>query len=307
MPPKIRVMSRQISILLPGEDHLNHDIERAPKALPHERYLIGDSFALGSVLHTNPNDQIQLCIEPVHFHATRDHLVLLPLSELAIHADEIMILMEEANTIFSEEGMIPISNNGHAWVYAANDYQSLHTHSVAQAKGRNIDWWLPKDTSTLGLAKRWRRIQNEIQMRWHIHPINEAREAQGLPRINSVWVYGIGKATDISYSPELANASQIISDHPWMMAFAGQRSIPILNSRSIQWEQQPNNSFVWLEDMKHQWPRLMQAMLESDLEVTLIDFPGSIRKRTLRAKDYRVPAWKFWHKNQPPTWEELQA
>ncbi len=300
-------MTRQISILLPGEDQLNQNIAYAPKALPHERYLIGDSFALGSVLHANPNDQIQLCIEPVHLHATRDHLVLLPLSELSIPTDEIMILMEEANTVLREEGIICISHYRNTWVYAANGYESLHTHSVAQATGRNIDWWLPKDTVVSGLAKGWRRIQNEIQMRWHIHPINEAREAQGLPRINSVWVYGIGKTTDIKYSPELNNATQIISNHPWMTSFAAQRSIPLLNSESIQWEEQPSNTFVWSEDIKQQWPRLIQAMLECDLEVTLIDFPGEIRKRTLRAKDYQGPAWKFWHKNQPPTWEELQA
>ncbi len=300
-------MTRQISILLPGEDQLNQNIAYAPKALPHERYLIGDSFALGSALHVNPHDQTQLCIEPVHLHATRDHLVLLPLSELSIPTDEIMILMEEANTVLREEGIICISHYRNTWVYAANGYESLHTHSVAQATGRNIDWWLPKDTVVSGLAKGWRRIQNEIQMRWHIHPINEAREAQGLPRINSVWVYGIGKTTDIKYSPELNNATQIISNHPWMTSFAAQRSIPLLNSESIQWEEQPSNTFVWSEDIKQQWPRLIQAMLECDLEITLIDFPGEIRKRTLRAKDYQGPAWKFWHKNQPPTWEELQA
>jgi len=300
-------MTRQISILLSGEDQFDHALERAPKALPHERYLIGDSFALGSALHQNPNNQVQLCIEPVHLHATRDHLVLLPLSELAIPQNEVTVLMEEANTIFGEEGMTPISNNGHSWVYAASDYASLYTHSVAQAKGRNIDWWLPKDTVVPGLAKRWRKIQNEIQMRWHIHPMNEAREAQGLPRINSVWVYGIGKATDITYSPELTNASQIISDHPWMTSIAAQRGIPLLNSESLQWEQQPSNTLVWLEGMHKEWPRLMQAMLESDLEITVIDFPGSIRKRTLRAKDYQGSAWKFWHKKQPPTWEELKA
>ena len=300
-------MSRQISILLSGEDQLNHDIAYAPRALPHERYLIGDSFALSSVLHANPNNQIQLCIEPVHLHATRDHLVLLPLSELAIPQNELTILMEEANIIFSEEGIIPISNNGFAWIYAGSDYESLYTHSVAQATGRNIDWWLPKDTVVSGLAKRWRRIQNEIQMRWHIHPINEARESQGLPRINSVWVYGIGKTTDITYSPELTNATQMISDHPWMTSIAAQRGIPLLNSDPLQWEQQPSNTFVWLDGMHREWPRLMQAMLETDLEIKLIDFPHGIRKRTLRAKDYQSSAWKFWHKNQPPTWEELQA
>ncbi len=300
-------MSRQISILLTGEDQLDHDMERAPKALPHERYLIGDSFALGSVLHANPNNQIQLCIEPVHLHATRDHLVLLPLSELAIPRDEIASLMEEANLILRGEGIIPITISTHTWIYAASDYASLYTHSLAQAKGRNIDWWLPKDTDVSGLAKRWRKIQNEIQMRWHIHPINEARETQGLPRINSVWLYGIGRASDLMYAPELIKATQIISDHPWMMSIATQREISLLNSESIQWQEQPSNTFVWLENMNKQWPRLMQAMLESDLEITLIDFPRGIRKRTLRARDYQSSAWKFWHKIQPPTWEELKA
>ena len=186
-------MSHHISILLPGEDQINHDVERAPKALPHERYLIGDSFALGSALHTNPNNQVQLCIEPVHLHATRDHLVLLPLSELSIPTDEIIILMDEANTILNEEGIIPISRGPNAWIYAANDYESLYTHSVAQATGRNIDWWLPKDTVVSGLAKRWRRIQNEIQMRWHIHPINEAREAQDCPGLIQFGSMGLVK------------------------------------------------------------------------------------------------------------------
>jgi hypothetical protein len=120
-------------------------------------------------------------------------------------------------------------------------------------------------------------------------------------------VYGIGKATDITYAPELINATQIISDHPWMTSIAVQCGIPLLNSESFQWGQQASNTFVWLKDIDKQWPRLTQAMLEHDLEITLIDFPGSIRKRMLRSKDYRSPAWKFWYKNQPPTWEELQA
>ena len=92
-----------------------------------------------------------------------------------------------------------------------------------------------------------------------------------------------------------------------MTSIAAQRGIPLLNSESLQWEQQPSNTLVWLEGMHQEWPRLMQAMLNSDLEITVIDFPGSIRKRTLRAKDYQGSAWRFWHKKQPPTWDELQA
>ena len=33
-------------------------------------------------------------------------------------------------------------------------------------------------------------IQNELQMLWHTSAINEKREAEGKPRINTVWLWG---------------------------------------------------------------------------------------------------------------------
>src|SRR5205814_619298 len=41
------------------------------------------------------------------------------------------------------------------------------------------------------------RILNEAQMVLHAHPVNEAREARGEPPINSVWLWGAGRAAKV--------------------------------------------------------------------------------------------------------------
>ena len=52
--------------------------------------------------------------------------------------------------------------------------------------GHNIDVWLPR-----GAGERdWRKMQNELQMLWHTNSLNEKREAEGKPRINTVWLWG---------------------------------------------------------------------------------------------------------------------
>ena len=129
---------------------------------------------------------------------------LLPLQDLQVSNEEILTLMNEARTVFMEEGLGDLFQLDHLrWASSHPTISSLYTHSIYQTKGRNIDWWLPKDTNEIGIAKRWRKIQNEVQMRWHIHPVNEARDANGLPTINSIWLYGVGKSGDCQYPCEL--------------------------------------------------------------------------------------------------------
>jgi len=56
--------------------------------------------------------------------------------------------------------------------------------------GRNVDAWLPRQPE----AKRLRRLQNEVQMLLHRHPVNAAREAAGALAVNSFWLSGCGRA-----------------------------------------------------------------------------------------------------------------
>ena len=144
-------------------------------------------------------------------------------------------------------------------------------------------------------------------MRWHIHPVNEARDANGLPTINSVWLYGIGKSSDCQYPPELINAKQMISDQPWMELIARRLGIPFQYPDSLLWENLSEDTFIWVNDSQKIWSELSFLLNQYDLVITVIDFPKLVRKRTFKSSDYQKSSWKFWQHKEPPSWEEIQA
>ncbi|MGZ8255963.1 MAG: regulator, partial [Burkholderiaceae bacterium] len=54
-------------------------------------------------------------------------------------------------------------------------------------------------------------LLTEIQMTWHAHPVNEAREARGEPTINSLWLHGGGTWSPLkrgAYASVLADAPE---------------------------------------------------------------------------------------------------
>ncbi len=136
-------------------------------------------------------------LELVHLHATRDHIVLLDPAMLKITPEEEQILrisVEEVLNHFLLNAVIP---TGTSWLFCTNEFNSLRTSSVELAQGRNIDVWMAKDTEKAGVAKKWRQMQNEIQMIWHDHPVNLARYERGELPINSVWLQGVGSLSQI--------------------------------------------------------------------------------------------------------------
>jgi hypothetical protein len=56
--------------------------------------------------------------------------------------------------------------------------------------GENLRQFLPRGRDAR-LVERW---MNELQMLFFNHPVNVARQANGLPPINFVWLYGFSKA-----------------------------------------------------------------------------------------------------------------
>lgn len=47
-------------------------------------------------------------------------------------------------------------------------------------------------TDTRAQARQWRMLAGEIQMLLHGHPVNQARQARGLPPVNALWFWGAG-------------------------------------------------------------------------------------------------------------------
>ena len=326
MPPKIRGMSansnspqgaqKRFTLMIAGEDA--HDSEegqvigdRPLKGLPHERFLLGDLVPLAPVLllgqttqAVNPVEVIA-CLQPVHLHATRDHLILMGQNQIDLTEAESTELLKAALPFIEEDFQANILYRGSRyWFIPAGPFASLASYSVDQAHGRNIEWWMPRDTGEEGIAKRWRKLQNEIQMLWHIGPVNEEREQVGMPTINSLWISGIGKLTDVKMPEILKHSQRLCGSHPILTGLAKLLHLP--HEKEFHLQMAPG-SFAWLDQPELIWPELSKALLNKELdEIHLIDFPkGKVRERVLTTKDFYKRSWAFWKKAEPLTWKEI--
>jgi hypothetical protein len=303
---------RRFTLLLSGDDAVADSLQNAPtRGLPHERFLLGDAvptapFELlglqGGAIDPNT---VFACIQPVHLHATRDHLVLMHPDHIPLTTDESAALLEEAKPLLQDEFKAEIiAADPCHWFINPAHFASLATHSVDQAHGRNIDWWLPRDTTELGTARAWRKLQNEIQMLWHISPINEARQASGLPAINSIWISGIGSIDDLQTPNEIQVASNIITDHPVLKGIAHHLTIPCSGAVTAD---TLIGGFAWLKDPSAIWPMLQSTLMDETLdELELIDFPNGIeRRRAIQKSNIKKGSWAFWRAPTLLSWQEL--
>ena len=149
--------------------------------------------------------------EPAHFRIAQDHLRLDDPHALAITLDEARALSTSITPLLAEAGWrlepVETSTRTH-WFLLRDDAFDLTGAALDRAIGENVAHWQPRawhatrvatesravfaDIEDTGLA--WRRSVNEIQMLWFGHPVNEAREANGRPTINTLWLSGNGAA-----------------------------------------------------------------------------------------------------------------
>ena len=134
-------------------------------------------------------------LTPVHLHLGTDRVSLTNPAELQLGEADSRELLEAVRDLFQSEGF------GLHWLAAAAQWLATHplfdglaTASLDRVIGRNVDLWLPDQAS----ARLLRRLQNEVQMLLYTHPLNDRREAAGLPTANSFWCSGCGRAAPAS-------------------------------------------------------------------------------------------------------------
>ena len=121
---------------------------------------------------------------------SQERATAVPLSLLNIQSAEIEALSQAAEALFSDDGdgivMTPVDDG--IWQVTGPLPTGARTITPAALMGQDLgDWW-----PTGNEWRAWRKRVNEIQMAWHDHPVNQDRERQGLPAINSIWLFGGG-------------------------------------------------------------------------------------------------------------------
>jgi len=99
-------------------------------------------------------------------------------------------LLDIVRPLFETEGFTLHWAAPDRWLATHVLFDGLATASLDRVTGRNVDPWLPDQRS----ARLIRRLQNEVQMLLYTHPVNDRREAAGLPTVNSFWLSGCGRA-----------------------------------------------------------------------------------------------------------------
>jgi hypothetical protein len=181
---------------------LDHD-EQMRALLPHEAWVSRQLGLIDSASFDSPNspsvaiaamkaigmavpDGFWFALNPVHIHIARDHLVLTDHRQLHLSEEQSHALFDIARPLFEESGKLLLYGNSSTWFVRADDWSDLRTCTPDATCGHNIDLWMPK-----GKGERdWRKLQNEVQMHWHGHPINEERESRGMKPVNSLWLWG---------------------------------------------------------------------------------------------------------------------
>ncbi|WP_298824417.1 hypothetical protein [uncultured Piscinibacter sp.] len=168
---------------------------------PHEAALAaargwqGGAGTLPFAAHAARGDGIDVqdlawgLLTPTHWHVGRDQITLADPEALQLDAAQSRDLFDAVRDLFESEGFALVWGAPLRWYAAHESLVELPCASLDRVVGRNVDRWLPAGRE----ARLLRRLQNEVQMLLHDHPINEAREAQGRLAVNSFWLSGCGR------------------------------------------------------------------------------------------------------------------
>ncbi|MAO49921.1 MAG: hypothetical protein CML16_03445 [Pusillimonas sp.] len=217
--------------------------------------------------------------ELVHVSPAQDGAALLTASQLDISQQESVSLFESAREVFLHYGFeIQAGQHPARWIATLPGHVFPNSTSPTLVANTRVNDWWPQDTA----SRPWRQLVNELQMTWHNHPINQARNETGLPAINSMWLYG-GART------EQLNAAQDAPATRW--------------HEDLLEPYQSGDWGLWLERLQHLEPIIINALNETSTSKPELVLMGEDRIVTLRPSTLtrlraQVPGqathWRNW-------------
>lgn len=204
-----------LQALLAGRAGERDDGDEWALSTPHERALarawgwagadgqlpFAARLALADGLE--PDDLAWGLLTPVHWHVGTDQVSLTDPDKLLLDESGSRAFFDAIAHLFTSEGFLIHWGAPTRWYLAHECLAELPTASLDRVIGRNVDRWLPAGPR----ARLLRRLQNEVQMLLHTHPLNDEREGRGQPTVNSFWLSGCGLA-----QPLQAVAGEVIVD-----------------------------------------------------------------------------------------------
>ena len=250
--------------------------------------------------------------DPVHLRPDQRGIFLVDARVLAIEPAEAQALAEAFNHTFAADGLRLDPLRLDRWYLHLPADPGLRTHPLFDAIGRDINPLLPDGPA----ARRWHALLTEIQMLFHHHPVNRAREERNQPLINSVWFWGGGACPANARAPtaglyasdlltcglaRLANAA--VSPVPahagdWLDGASKENSLVVLET--MRYDPAEDDSTTWadhLAELEKTWFASCRRWLRTGRLATLHLYPGNGWVYTLTS----AARWRFWRRARPPS------
>ncbi len=130
-------------------------------------------------------------LTPCHWQASLDQVTLQPPEGLELSEAESRALFDALRPWAEEDGIALAFESATCWRAEGNAFADLPWASLDRVAHRQLDAWLP-DGARQPQARALLRLQNEAQMLFYSHPVNDDRAARGLPLVNGFWISGTG-------------------------------------------------------------------------------------------------------------------
>lgn len=284
-----------------------------PTATPEAR--LRDAFGVGGVAPLRAradglmvNEGYWLCADPVELQMQPSQVMLQP--DVACAEEEARQLCASLNTHFVGEGLRFFAPHPERWYIQAQSLGEVMMTPLRAAAGRDVRTLLPQGAD----ARRWWRLNNELQMLLHQHPVNAARQQAGKPAINSLWLWGEGSAgvphpvCDAAGSLDglvtlcaRASGVAVLDDLPDLLASRHERGLWVDGGLQEAWQRGDLHAYrARLEKLENEiaaavWQSLCAGTLYSLRLEVLTD--GAVQRFDLT----RAGCWKIWRRRRPLT------
>lgn len=245
------------------------------------------------------------CADPLHLYLARDHLVVTELGETAPHREEAEQLAAELTALIRTEwpqAALRVATPTRWYLTGIPSDACANTTftPLAEASSRPYAEVLPHGAH----ARAWLRRMNEWQVFLANHPINRAREQQGLPPINALWLWGNHPVTSPnSAKPRSQPLHVFVNDDadPILLGWLAAQRIPFTCHRSWPTASTHRPDLVILDTLAEaarrlDWHTWQHAL--SDLETHWFSRfprpPRVIHLAATRAAITATPVWWRW-------------
>jgi len=127
-------------------------------------------------------------LTPAHWHLGTDQVSMIDPAALMLNEATSKAFFDAVHELFASQSWLLAWGAPLRWYAAHESLAGLPCAALDRVIGRNVDRWLGQDERLRAV----RRLQAEVQMLLYNHPLNDAREAQGLLPVNSFWLSGCG-------------------------------------------------------------------------------------------------------------------